>query len=72
MEKILSKLILSPKVKFIETIAYPKVLTEFLEMKINIPVSDPHKEAFNIESDMLASTSSINFLTYELNVLMRI
>jgi hypothetical protein len=43
-----------------------------LEKKIIVPFHDERKQGFNIEKDMIGNKSSIQFLVYELNVLMEI
>lgn len=55
MEKILSKIILHHKIQYSETIVYPKVLTQFLEMKLQPPKKNFIGFGFDIDKDVIAN-----------------
>lgn len=72
MERILSKIILHPKIKYSEAIGYPKLLTDFLKNKL-LTLKQHRKGSkygFDIDKDIISSKDSIDFLTYGLNVLL--
>lgn len=72
MEKVLSKIILHHKITYFETTVYPHAFVQFLEYKLKPPEDMSSRNGFDIDKDVILNKESIDFFTYELNVLLGI
>lgn len=70
MEELLNRLIVSPKVKFSEIIAYPRIFVKFLNSKFKEPHEYLNGDKFDLNLNPLSNNESMNFHMYSMNSIM--